>query len=231
MMKDAIVGSVFFGIILTVITFYIGDLLKRKLKHPLANPILISGMAVIGILVFFDIDFDMYNKGAKYIGFLLTPATVCLAIPLYEEIQHLKNNWLAIMSGIISGIISSAATVFVLSLVFKLGHQEYVTLLPKSITAAIGMDISKQLDGVVSITVAIIIITGLIGNIMGEFILEKFNIKHPIAKGVAYGASSHALGTSKAMEIGELEGAISGLSLAVSGILTVFAVSIFANLI
>ncbi|MDY4561035.1 MAG: LrgB family protein [Peptostreptococcus porci] len=230
-MKDAIVGSVFFGIILTVITFYIGDLLKRKLKHPLANPILISGMAVIGILVFFDIDFDMYNKGAKYIGFLLTPATVCLAIPLYEEIQHLKNNWLAIMSGIISGIISSAATVFVLSLVFKLGHQEYVTLLPKSITAAIGMDISKQLDGVVSITVAIIIITGLIGNIMGEFILEKFNIKHPIAKGVAYGASSHALGTSKAMEIGELEGAISGLSLAVSGILTVFAVSIFANLI
>lgn len=231
MMKDAIVGSVFFGIILTVITFYIGDLLKRKLKHPLANPILISGMAVIGVLVFFDIDFDTYNKGAKYIGFLLTPATVCLAIPLYEEIQHLKNNWLAIMSGIISGIISSAATVFVLSLVFKLGHQEYVTLLPKSITAAIGMDISKQLDGVVSITVAIIIITGLIGNIMGEFILEKFNIKHPIAKGVAYGASSHALGTSKAMEIGELEGAISGLSLAVSGILTVFAVSIFANLI
>lgn len=231
MMKDAIVGSVFFGIILTVITFYIGDLLKRKLKHPLANPILISGMAVIGILVFFDIDFDTYNKGAKYIGFLLTPATVCLAIPLYEEIQHLKNNWLAIMSGIISGIISSAATVFVLSLVFKLGHQEYVTLLPKSITAAIGMDISKQLDGVVSITVAIIIITGLIGNIMGEFILEKFNIKHPIAKGVAYGASSHALGTSKAMEIGELEGAISGLSLAVSGILTVFAVSMFANLI
>ncbi|MDY2795007.1 MAG: LrgB family protein [Peptostreptococcus porci] len=230
-MKDAIVGSVFFGIILTVITFYIGDLLKRKLKHPLANPILISGMAVIGILVFFDIDFDTYNKGAKYIGFLLTPATVCLAIPLYEEIQHLKNNWLAIMSGIISGIISSAATVFVLSLVFKLGHQEYVTLLPKSITAAIGMDISKQLDGVVSITVAIIIITGLIGNIMGEFILEKFNIKHPIAKGVAYGASSHALGTSKAMEIGELEGAISGLSLAVSGILTVFAVSVFANLI
>lgn len=230
-MKDAIVGSVFFGIILTVITFYIGNLLKRKLKHPLANPILISGMAVIGILVFFDIDFDTYNKGAKYIGFLLTPATVCLAIPLYEEIQHLKNNWLAIMSGIISGIISSAATVFVLSLVFKLGHQEYVTLLPKSITAAIGMDISKQLDGVVSITVAIIIITGLIGNIMGEFILEKFNIKHPIAKGVAYGASSHALGTSKAMEIGELEGAISGLSLAVSGILTVFAVSMFANLI
>ncbi|SFE56099.1 TIGR00659 family protein [Peptostreptococcus sp. D1] len=231
MMKEAIVGSVFFGIILTIITFYMGNLLKRKLKHPLANPILISGMAVIGILVFFDIDFDTYNKGAKYIGFLLTPATVCLAIPLYEELQHLKNNWLAIMSGIISGIISSAVTVFVLSLAFKLGHQEYVTLLPKSITAAIGMAISKQLDGVVSITVAIIIITGLIGNIMGEFILEKFNIKHPIAKGVAYGSSSHALGTSKAMEIGELEGAISGLSLAVSGILTVFSVSMFASLI
>ncbi|WP_091993963.1 LrgB family protein [Peptostreptococcus sp. D1] len=230
-MKEAIVGSVFFGIILTIITFYMGNLLKRKLKHPLANPILISGMAVIGILVFFDIDFDTYNKGAKYIGFLLTPATVCLAIPLYEELQHLKNNWLAIMSGIISGIISSAVTVFVLSLAFKLGHQEYVTLLPKSITAAIGMAISKQLDGVVSITVAIIIITGLIGNIMGEFILEKFNIKHPIAKGVAYGSSSHALGTSKAMEIGELEGAISGLSLAVSGILTVFSVSMFASLI
>lgn len=230
-MKEIIVDSAFFGLLITILTFYIGNLLKEKIGHPIANPILISGIVIITILVVFKIDFSSYNKGAKYISFLLTPATVCLAIPLYEEIQHLKNNWLAIMSGIISGILSSAMTVLVLSIVFKLGHQEYVTLLPKSITAAIGMDISKQLNGIVSITVAIIIITGLIGNIMGEFILEKFNIKHPIAKGVAYGSSSHALGTSRAMEIGELEGAISGLSLAVSGILTVFAVSIFANMI
>ena len=133
------------------------------------------------------------------------------------------------MAGIFSGMLSSAGTILAMSLLFRLSHQEYVTLLPKSITVAIGMGVSEELKGIVSITIAVIIITGIIGNVVGEFVLNKFNIKHPIAKGVAYGSSAHALGTAKAMEIGELEGAISSLSLAVSGVLTVGVASIFAN--
>lgn len=228
-MKEQIVNSVFFGAAITLVAFYIGDLLKKKFKHPLANPLLIAQVAIICVLLLFKIDFNSYNNGAKYISFFLTPATVCLAIPLYEELQHLKDNWIAIMAGIVSGMLSSAATILVLSLIFSLNHQEYVTLLPKSITVAIGMGVSEELKGIVSITIAVIIITGIIGNVVGEFVLDKFNIKHPIAKGVAYGSSSHALGTAKAMEIGELEGAISSLSLAVSGVLTVGVASIFAN--
>lgn len=228
-MKEQIVNSVFFGAAITLVAFYIGDLLKKKFKHPLANPLLIAQVAIICVLLLFKIDFNSYNNGAKYISFFLTPATVCLAIPLYEELQHLKDNWIAIMAGIVSGMLSSAATILTLSLIFSLNHQEYVTLLPKSITVAIGMGVSEELKGIVSITIAVIIITGIIGNVVGEFVLDKFNIKHPIAKGVAYGSSSHALGTAKAMEIGELEGAISSLSLAVSGVLTVGVASIFAN--
>lgn len=228
-MKEQIVNSVFFGAAITLVAFYIGELLKKKYKHPLVNPLLISMVAIICILVVFKIDFNSYNNGAKYISFFLTPATVCLAIPLYEELQHLKENWLAIMAGIVSGMLSSAVTILAFSLLFKLSHQEYVTLLPKSITVAIGMGVSEELKGIVSITIAVIIITGIIGNVVGEFVLDKFNIKHPIAKGVAYGSSAHALGTAKAMEIGELEGAISSLSLAVSGVLTVGVASVFAN--
>ena len=228
-MKEQIVNSVFFGAAITLVAFYIGDLLKKKFKHPLANPLLIAQVAIICVLLLFKIDFNSYNNGAKYISFFLTPATVCLAIPLYEELQHLKDNWIAIMAGIVSGMLSSAATILALSLIFSLNHQEYVTLLPKSITVAIGMGVSEELKGIVSITIAVIIITGIIGNVVGEFVLDKFNIKHPIAKGVAYGSSSHALGTAKAMEIGELEGAISSLSLAVSGVLTVGVASMFAN--
>ncbi len=228
-MKEELVNSVFFGAAITMVTFYIADLLKRKYKHPLLNPLLISISGIIAILLLFKIDFNSYNNGAKYISFFLTPATVCLAIPLYEELQHLKDNWLAIMAGIVSGMISSAVTILALSILFKLSHENYVTLLPKSITVAIGMGVSEELEGIVSITIAVIIITGIFGNVVGEYILRKFNIKHPIAKGVAFGSSAHALGTAKAMEIGELEGAISSLSLAVTGIMTVGVASIFAN--
>lgn len=230
-MKDQLVNSVFFGVSITLVIFYLADLLKRRYKHPLLNPLLVSQIIIICILLTFKIDFKAYNEGAKYISFLLTPATVCLAIPLYEELHHLKKNWKAIMAGIISGTISSAVTILALALAFRLNHQEYVTLLPKSITTAIGMGISEELKGVVSITVATIIVTGILGNVVGEFIMDKFNISHPIAKGVAYGSSAHALGTAKAMEIGELEGAISSLSLAVSGVITVAVATMFANFI
>lgn len=229
-MKNEIVSSVFFGSGITLIAFCIGEFLKNKYKNPIINPILISILIIISTLFLFNIDFDQYNNGGQYISYFLTPATVCLAVPLYEELQHLKDNWLAIMAGIISGMLSSSISILIFSYIFKLNHQQYVTLLPKSITVAIGMGVSEKLNGIVSITIAVIIITGIIGSVFGETVMEKFGINHPIAKGVALGSSAHALGTAKAMEIGELEGAISGLALAVSGILTVIVATLFAGL-
>ena len=178
-----------------------------------------------------DIDYEIYEEGARYLSWLLTPATVCLAIPLYEQWELLKKNLKAVLCGLLAGTITSLTTVFVLAKIYELTHEEYVTLLPKSITTAIGMGVSQELGGYVTITVAVIIITGVLGNMLGETICKVFRITEPISKGLAFGASSHAIGTAKAIEIGEVEGAMSGLAIAVSGIFTVALASIFANFI
>ena len=179
------------------------------------------------VLIIGKVDYESYNAGAKYLSWLLTPATVCLAIPLYEQFELLKSNCAAIILGIASGVVTSLVTVLVLSVVFGLTHEQYVTLLPKSITTAIG--VSEELGGIVTITVAVIVVTGVIGNILAEFICKVFRITDPIAKGVAIGTSAHAVGTAKAIEMGEIEGAMSSLSIAVAGILTVVGASVFAN--
>ncbi len=230
-MNDTFTQSAFAGVTVSLIAYMIGTYLKKKFKIGLFNPLLISMAITIVFLLIFNIDYEVYNQGAKYISWFLTPATVCLAIPLYEQVNLLKKNFTAIMLGIISGVITSIMTVFVLGLVMKLEHAEYVTLLPKSITTAIGMGVSEELGGYVTITVAVIIVTGVIGNILADLLFKIFAIKEPIAKGVSLGSSSHAIGTAKAMEIGEIEGAMSSLSIAVAGLITVIAAPIFANLI
>lgn len=228
-MKELISNSTYFGVLISIICYELGVLIKKKFKFPLLNPLLISISAVIILLLLLNVDYESYYAGAKYLSYLLTPATVCLAIPLYEQFELLKNNLKAIMAGILSGVITSLTSVFLLSLLFSLDHKEYVTLLPKSVTTAIGMGISEELGGIVTITVAVIIITGILGNIIAETTLRLFRIEEPIAKGVAIGASSHAIGTAKAMELGEIEGAISSLSIAVTGLITVIAASVYAN--
>lgn len=230
-MREFLNESVFFGVAISILTYEIGIFLKKKLKWTICNPLLISIAAVILFLVAFDIPYESYNAGAKYLSYLLTPATVCLAIPLYEQVELLKKHFWAIAAGLISGVLTSVLCVFVLSLLFGLDHAEYVTLLPKSITTAIGMGISEELGGYVTITVAVIVITGVLGNILAETVCRIFRIEEPVAKGIAIGSSSHALGTVKAMEMGEIEGAMSSLSIAVSGLLTVVAAPIFAGLL
>lgn len=220
--------SMFAGVALSLIAYGLGVLLKKKLKLGIFNPLLISIVISILVILMGKIDYNTYNEGAKILSWLLTPATVCLAIPLYEQWNLLKNNYKAVIAGLMAGTITSLTTVFVLALVLGLSHKEYVTLLPKSITTAIGMGVSEELGGYVTITVAVIIITGVLGNIMGETICKIFHITEPISKGLAFGASSHAIGTAKAMEIGEIEGAMSGLAIAVSGILTVILASVYA---
>lgn len=228
-MNDFFQNSMFAGVVLSLIAYLIGTMLKKKLKLGIFNPLLISIVISIIVLLIGKIDYDTYNEGAKYLSWLLTPATVCLAIPLYEQWELLKQNYKAVLCGLFAGTVTSLTTVFILSKLFGLSHEEYVTLLPKSITTAIGMGVSEELGGYVTITVAVIIITGVLGNIFGELICKLFKITEPISNGLAFGASSHAIGTAKALEIGEVEGAMSGLAIAVSGILTVALSSVFAN--
>ena len=212
-------NSVFFGVMLSLLAYGIGALLKQKFKLAIFNPLLISVIIVIAVLAVSGIDYKVYNEGAKYISYLLTPATICLAIPLYEQFELLKSNWKAIAVGIFSGVLASLGFT----------HQEYVSFLPKSITTAIGMGVSEELGGYVSITVAIIVLTGVLGNMCAESVCKLFKIEEPIAKGIAIGTASHAIGTSKAMELGDIEGAMSSLSIVVSGLITVIGASVFAQ--
>lgn len=230
-MKEFFETSVFFGVFITLLSYEIGLVLKRKLKKAVFNPLLIAIAFTILFLLLFRIDYTVYNEGAKYISFLLTPATVCLAVPLYEQWELLKKNYKAVFAGIISGVLTSLFMILVFAWLFRLDHASYVTLLPKSITTAIGMGVSEELGGYVAITAAVIIVTGVIGNMFAEMICTVFKIHDPIAKGIAIGASSHAVGTAKAMEMGAVEGAMSSLSIVVAGILTVIGANIFAGFI
>ena len=229
-MNDVMLESLFFGVLVSCVTYELGGWLRKKTKISLINPLLFSIGAVIAILLACHIDYDTYYDGAKYLSYLLTPATVCLAVPLYEQLELLKNNVKAIMAGLISGVLTSLISILALAAVFGFSHEEYVTLLPKSITTAIGMGVSEELGGIVTITVAVIIVTGILGNVIGEHVFRIFRIDEPIAKGVALGSASHAIGTAKAMELGEIEGAMSSLSIAVAGLLTVLGASVFAGL-
>ncbi len=228
-MKEFFSQSVFFGVLLCIGTYQLGVWIRQKTKLSLLNPLLISIILVILFLLAFRIDYDDFYQGGKYLSYLLTPATVALAVPLYARMQLLKDNFKAVMAGIVSGVITSLVSILVLALLFGLSHTHYVTLLPKSITTAIGIGVSDDLGGIPTITTAVIIITGVFGNVTAEWIYKLFRITEPIAKGVGLGSSAHAMGTARAMEMGETEGAMSSLSIAVSGLLTVIGASIFAS--
>ncbi len=230
-MKEFLVDSAFFGAVLSLAAYEAGILIKKRFRLALFNPLLIATIAVIAVLAIQKVEYRHYNESAKYISYLLTPATVCLAVPLYQQIELLKKNLKAVIGGITAGVLASLLSIFLLARLFSLSHEQYVTLLPKSITTAIGMGISEELGGIQTITVAVIIITGIFGNVTAEFICRFFRIHNPVARGLAIGTASHAIGTAKAMEMGEIEGAMSSLAIAVAGLLTVLGASVFAVLI
>ena len=181
-MKEFLTDSVFFGAVLSLAAYETGLILKKKFKLAILNPLLIGTICVIAVLALLHIDYEQYNEGAQYISYLLTPATVCLAVPLYEQMSLLRKNLKAVAAGIGAGVLVSLVSVLALAALFRLSHEQYVTLLPKSITTAIGMGGSEELGGIVTITVAVIIITGILGSVLGEFLLKLFKIKEPIAK-------------------------------------------------
>ena len=227
-MSEFIGGTVYFGMAVSLVGYGFGMVIKRKWKRSFLNPLLISILFVIAVLKLLDVDYETYNLSAKYLSYLLTPATVCLAIPLYQQIELLKKNLSAVLLGILSGVFSSLGSVLAMAYLFGLSHEEYVTLLPKSITTAIGIGVSEELGGITTITVAVIIVTGVLGNVIGEQVCRLFRIKEPIAVGLSLGTAAHAIGTTKALELGEIQGAMSSLSIAVAGLLTVGGASVFA---
>ena len=231
MVNQLVLNTATIGLVISIIGFEIGVFLRDRYKWPIFNPLLVAIIFVIIVLNVFNIDYDSYYASADNLSYLLTPATVCLAIPLYQQIEQLKKHKGAIFAGITAGVLTSLCTVWMLSLLFQLTHEEYVTLLPKSITTAIGMGLSQESGGYVTITVAVIILTGVLGNMFCEIICKVTGITHPVAKGIAIGTSSHAIGTARAMQLGEVEGAMSGLSIVISGIITLVGAQIFAGFI
>lgn len=230
-MKEVLTESVYFGMVLTLVCYGIGLVVKRKVKNPLANPLLVGAGLIIGVLLMLDMDYEMYRKSVQPISFLLTPATVCLAIPLYRQLNLLKRYPLAIFGGVLSGVLTAMVSIYFFSLVFGLSHEQYVSILPKSITTAIGMGVSEKIGGMVALTVISISISGISGTILADIWLKLLRIREPIARGLALGTAAHALGVAKAMEQGEIEGAMSSLSIVVTGIFSVIAIWIFAPLL
>ncbi|MBC5742722.1 LrgB family protein [Lachnospiraceae bacterium MD308] len=228
-MNEFFQDSVTAGVVISLISYLIGMEAKKRWKLPILNPLLISIVLVIGFLLIFKVDYNAYNNSAKYLSYLLTPATVSLAIPLYQQMELLKKNVVAICIGILAGVLTSLGSVLALAVLFHLSHEEYVTLLPKSITTAIGMGVSEELGGYVVITTAVIIITGVLGNMIAELMCRVFRIRHAVSRGIAIGTASHAIGTAKAMEMGEVEGAMSSLAIVLSGLCTVVGATVFAS--
>lgn len=223
--------SLYFGMFLSVGAYLFGVWLKKKTGLAICNPLLVASALVIVVLLVFRIDYQEYNRGASFLSYFLTPATVCLAIPLYRQLELLKKNVAAILASILVGVAGSAASIFAMSLVFRLEHVYYVSLLPKSITTAIGMGVSEELGGIVTLTVVSIIVTGILGNVIADTLFAVFKIEEPMAKGLALGTAAHAIGTARALELGEIEGAMSSLAIAVAGLSTVVVAPLVAGLI
>ena len=220
-MNGLIHSSLYFGMLVSVGAYMLGVWLKKKTGWAILNPLLVAIIVVIAFLSVFHIEYKEYNRGA----------VVCLAIPLYKQLELLRQHLIAVASAIVAGVAGSVGSIYVMCRFFRLEHTHYVTLLPKSITTAIGMGVSEEAGGIVTLTVISIIITGILGNIIADWLFQIFKIEEPIAKGLALGTAAHAIGTAKALELGEIEGAMSSLSIAVAGLLTVVVVPLMSGLI
>ena len=219
MLNDFLSTSATWGVLLTLAAFALGTLINHKTGKAVFNPLLLGTVFVIVFLSVCRIPYE------------LLPATVSLAVPLYEKWDLLRKNVLAIVMGILAGTLASLGSILVLSLLLRLDHSQYITLLPKSVTTAISMDVSKELGGIAALTGAIVILTGILGALMAEMVCKVCHITHPIARGIGIGTAAHAVGTSKALQMGEVEGAMSGLAVAVAGVMTAILCPVFSSFI
>jgi len=228
-MKE-ILSSPVFGLFISILAFEIGIFINKKTKLAFLNPLMLAILIVMGFLLILKIPLEDYKKGGDFISMFLTPATVILAVPLYKNINSLKKDYVAIIGDVLTGSITAIISVWLIGKAFNLSPELLASLIPKSITTPLGIELSNQLQGIPSVTVAAIIITGIIGAVSAPALLKVFRISDKTAKGIAIGTSAHALGTTKAVELGETEGAMSGLAIGLAGLITVIAATILFKL-
>lgn len=228
-MNKILIETMYFGIVLSLLTYWIAVMIRKKFPYPFFNPLLISAFITIAFLCIFNIDFDTYNQGAQMITNLLTPSTVCLAVPLYKQSRILKKYFMAIVVSLLSGCLAGMLSIVVLCLLFQVDQILLFSFLPKSITTAIAISVSDLIGGNSTITVGMVVMTGIFGAVIAKSICSLFHIHHPVAIGLALGNSAHAIGTAKAIEFGEVEGAMSSLSIVIAGIFTVILAPIVAS--
>ena len=216
-----LLASPYFGIFLSIAAYALGCGLNRKFRTPLCNPLLIAIVLVVGVLLVFRIPYEDYNAGGEIISLFLAPATACLAVGIYSKLAVLKKYWLPILVGAVAGSASSMLSVYALCRLLGLDEQLTVSLIPKSVTTPIAVGIVESAGGLTPITVVAVIVTGILGAILAPAMIRLFRISDSVAAGLSIGACSHAVGTSKAVELGEVEGAMSGLAIGVCGVVTV----------
>ena len=230
-MLEFLSSSAVWGVALTIGAFALGTFINRKTGKAWCNPLLLGSLFVILLLSLLKIPYPEYKASALPLSYLLLPATVSLAIPLYEKWELLKTNLAAILAGILAGVLTSLGSIMVLVLLLKLDAAQAATLLPKSVTTAIGMDVAETLGGIPALAGAVIILTGIMGNLTAQWLCRALKITDPLAKGIGIGTASHAIGTAKALELGEVEGAMSSLAVALAGVVTAFLAPVFTGIL
>ena len=230
-MLSQLTNNPLFGLILSIGMFLVAKLIAKKLKHPVFNPLIVAMILVIIFLKVTHISYEHYYQGGQILNMLIAPATVALAIPLYKSFHLLQHHARSIMVGIMVGTFFSTFLTGILAIVFRLDHSLTASLMPKSVTTAIAIDSADKMKGVPTVTLIVVIVTGIIGAIISPTILKICRIEEPVAKGIAIGSSAHAIGTTKAMELGEVEGAMSGLAIGVTGLVTVFVAPLMMRFI
>ena len=228
-MTDFLSSSSFFAVILTMAAFTVGSAAQKKTKLAILNPILVGSVIVMAVLKVLDIPNAAYQEGCKLLSYLLTPATICLAIGFYQQFQSLKKHLAAIIVGVLAGTVCCLGFIYLTSKAFGLDQTVIASLLPKSITTAIGTVLSEEIGGAAAITTFAIAVTGISGNTLGPALCRLFRIQDTIAQGVALGTSAHVVGTAKATEMSQLAGAVGSLSLTIAGLITVVLLSFMAQ--
>lgn len=226
-MTEFVTGSSFFAVALTLVAFALASRLQGRWKLAILNPILLSALAVIGVLKLLDVPNEIYQSGCRMLNFLLTPATICLAVSFYEQFRNLKQH----MASLVAGTVTSIGSIWLLCRVLHLDRGLTLSLLPKSVTTAIGAPLSAEIGGIAAITTAAIIVTGIVGSVIGPACCKLFRLSSPVAQGVAFGTSSHVVGTSRAVQMSQLAGAVSSFALTVAGITTCILLSVLAELV
>mgnify|MGYP000417133920 FL=1 len=218
-MKD-LTAQPYFGVMLTVVAYWLGMKVQKKTRLAICNGMLLAVLLVIAVLLVFHIPYESYWQGGELINLFLGPATACMAVTVYSQRKLLARHWLPVLVGCVVGVVTAMGSILVLCRLLGLDRAMTMSLLPKSVTMPIATVVAQGHGGTVAVTVAAVVVTGMLGNLCAPLLVKLFRVKDPMAVGLGIGACSHAMGTAKALELGETDGAMSGLAIGLCGILT-----------